>query len=277
MAIQKCSRCGGQIIDGECLQCGYSPPPPPEVEAKQQKGRPEKLTDELKLWIAKYQGKQKKKLKATDIRDVIYYSWVSGIPEDLPTEAKNQVMAIITAKMPGISAIQKFTKMLNEKLDKPSELDITWHLGLMGKYNIPAEALPYILMVQRHTENSTDMFGQPHEPLTIRQALWVSRLYGIITPNPKVMKKDPQKMLYSIAHYLYQCSEAYATREKICQLSGTPFDTTSLDKALRDGAEFNTFDKTIISSYRKDQSFSIDTIDEKLTKQMEQMKKDGEQ
>ena len=171
--------------------------------------------------------------------------------------------------------------------EKFKRLEFPWHMGLIAErdeeghikhpdYQVSAEALSYILIVQKYAENNTDIFGRQHEPVSIRQALWVSRLCGAISPNPKAMKKDTQKMLYSIAHYLYQWSEAYATRERICELSDTPINTNLLDKSLREGGEPITVDKTTITFYRKDQSFYIDTIDENLLKQMEQMKKDGE-
>ena len=152
----------------------------------------------------------------------------------------------------------------------PSSLDEPWHLGLMGKpeYDITPEAVPYILMVQAWAEKHPDMFNQPHEPITIRQALWVSRLHGqaayLIRLKPK----------WDFLYFLFQWSEAYACRERICELSDTPFDTSGLDKGIIDGGLAFTAGESTLIQYRD--GFSIDTIDKALLRQMEQMKKDGE-
>ncbi len=245
------------------------------------KGRPEKLTDDLKRLITTYQKGRKKKAKAPEIQDKLRLELEKQICEEKRGLGWSEglIREEVESRLPGISRIQKYLVELTPKLNKPSDLDNPWYLGLMLKpeYNISPEAVSYILMVQDWAEkNPTDLWKQPHEPLTIRQALWVSRLYGIISPNPKATKKNLPKMLYSIAHYLYQWAESYATRERICELSGTPFNTKSLDKSLREGGEPITVDKTTITFYRKDQSLYIDTIDKKLLKQMEQIEKDGE-
>ena len=80
-----------------------------------------------------------------------------------------------------------------------------------------------------------------------------------------------------VAASLWAWSEAYAEREIICKLSETPFDTSELDRALREGGVIPvTVSKTVLTFYPQDKSFSIDTADKELRQQMEQMKKDGE-
>ncbi|MFC1995739.1 hypothetical protein ACFLVM_02570, partial [Chloroflexota bacterium] len=100
--------------------------------------------------------------------------------------------------------------------------------------------------------------------------LWVSRLYRMVDKD-KLKKKD---YLPSIGRFLFLWAKAYANREAICELSDTPTDTTSFDKGLRELGLPVTIGKSTVTFHR-DRSFYIDTLDDKLLQQMEQMKKDG--
>jgi len=189
-------------------------------------------------------------------------------PDLNATEVRVQLIALLgNEKTPGISSVQKEWARLRFEYEKHKHLDIPWHLGLMTTNNIPSEALPYIFMVQNHADTHS-------KPFTLRQAIWVSRLYGIINVKSK---KDFKKLIKSIAYYLYEWSNAYATRERVCELSPNSniVDTSHLDKMLRSGGDFITVEKTTIAHY-PDGSIEIDTIDENLLRQMVSMKKDGE-
>jgi len=59
--------------------------------------------------------------------------------------------------------------------------------------------------------------------------------------------KDLPKVLPKIALFLYQWSEAYAHRERICELAKVPFDTRIMDSLLSKGAIPRTFGKTIVA------------------------------
>jgi len=170
---------------------------------------------------------------------------------------------------PKLSVIQREIKRTNDNdTAEFREKDELWHLGLMDKYNVSPEALPYIGMLQNWAETHLDSFGQSHKPLTIRQALWVARLYATIDTS---WLKNKKKMLQA-ASFLWRWSEAYAQREIVCKLMGKPFvDTSELDRAFREGAQPITVGKTILAFY-PDNSFSIDTADKKL---LRQMKKEG--
>ena len=197
------------------------------------KGRPEKLTDELKQWITTHQVGQKKKPKApaiqenlrlvieNQIREEGAQSGVSWPEKQIPFEIEN--------RLPGISSIQKYLSELKER-DKPSPLDKPWYLGLMAerdeqghikhpKYSISAGALQYVLLLKLWVSNN----NKP--PLTIRQALWASRLYAGIKKHPVKVKEKELESLWCFAG-------GYAWYEGICQASGTKFDTTVLDEAF---------------------------------------------
>lgn len=181
-------------------------------------------------------------------------------------------------KAPGISAVQKYRADVlepNFQAEKEKGLDKSWHLGTLEKHPLPAEALPFIFLVQEWLEKFPDTFGNPppQVPLTIRQAIWIGRLYTTIDKSKLKIKK----LLPSIAKYLFLWSKAYATREIICKNAGMPFlDTTSLDKLYRQSAGYPiTADKTTVVFY-PDRSFYIDTIDENLLQKIEHIKTEGE-
>ena len=187
-------------------------------------GRPEKLTDELKKWIVTNQRGRKKKLKATAIRN--------DMRTFLETELRKQnkerelpwsetlLRSEIDNQMPGLSAIQKYLKPVNERLGKPNPLDNPWQLGLMAKpeYTIPPEAGSNIADIQEYIEKTPlDGLEMERTPLSIREALWVARLY--------TFKRNIK--------FLYQWVKTYAEFERLCQLSETPLDTSILDKGIR--------------------------------------------
>jgi hypothetical protein len=120
-----------------------------------------------------------------------------------------RIMVELGPNAPSLSYIQKkgaeAKKINKEYQDKETQ----WNMGTLNNFPIPSEAIAFILRVQ----NSGGHFGK----FTIRQALWVARLYQVIQDVALVN----------------DLSWHYALREKICQLSKTPFDTTHYDCLLR--------------------------------------------
>jgi hypothetical protein len=155
---------------------------------------------------------------------------------------------------------------------------------------MPPEAVPYILMVQDWLEKYPDWLNNPppQKPLTIRQALWITRLYGIITLREiekaqEVHRKAKEQSEEEIAKYkrnrasfLWAWAEAYATLEVICRLSGVPVETSKLDKAMRQAGTPVTVGKTILIFYPDNRFEIIGTMDEKLLQQLQEMHKKGE-
>jgi hypothetical protein len=186
------------------------------------KGRPEKLTDDLKRWIVLHQQGRKKKLKATairaDMRDFIEAELRQEIKDLDPPWTEELIQEEIDNLLPGLSIIQKFLKPTNEKLDTPSVLDNPWHLGTIRGNPLPAEAIPYILAVQKWTKDKNV------QPLTIRQAFWISQLYSLWGKLP--LKEKELRSLWAGAG-------GYAWYEQISEMSGIIHpDTTILDEAL---------------------------------------------
>jgi hypothetical protein len=236
------------------------------------RGRPELLTDDIKRALMSYRQKYPD-WSAQRIIDKIYRDYFALWKAKSPQLNDDEINAKI--RLPGKDSVLGYFRENKPNEEKQSCLDLPWHLGVMAKkpqYNILAEAIPYILMVQNWAENNPNIFNSKHEPLSIRQALWVSRLYGITSPDA-LKKNNDIKMVRSIGQYLYQWSEAYATREKLCELSNTPFDTTKLDRLIITRGIPVTSGKTTLINYPGSSVFEIDTIDNELIAKME---KDGE-
>lgn len=241
-------------------------------------GRPEILTIDVREFIFRIKSINPA-MKAKDVIAEVKEYLIDSYPTPNGNWTRNEIEKLVEDEMLSESAIIKYLT----KIKKP-ELDRPWRLGLMAErdgnghikhpeYSIPSEATPYILLVQDWLEKHPDWLNNPppQEPLTIRQALWVARLYGLIDESR--LKKS--KLLPSIARFLFIWAEAYAMREAICELAGTSFDTTTLDKGLYELGEPVTAGKTTLIHYR-DKSLTIDTIDEDLLRQMEEIEKEGE-
>ncbi len=191
------------------------------------KGRRPKLTDDIKQWIVTHQQGRKKKLKAThmraDVRDFIEKELRKQNKERELPWTEELIQSEVKNCLPGISAIQKFLNPVNKMLEeKPSPLDKPWHLGLLTKikehpeYYISPGAIQSVL----DALTSQKMLTR-HKGVTIRQALWVSRLYT------KVKQKDE---LWRIAWH-------YAFKERISEIADIDFDTTEYDHRLSNPKE----------------------------------------
>jgi len=82
----------------------------------------------------------------------------------------------VDPEWPGLSAVQKELTKIREINDartpESKRLDESWGTYSLAKYPIPPEALPSVLQVWVYVREKLD------EPFTIREALWVSRLYA---------------------------------------------------------------------------------------------------
>jgi len=176
------------------------------------KGRPEKLTDELKLRISTLLKDHKKRMKAPAIQNTLR-AYLQEVVRKEGNWTDKQISAEAEYRLPGISSIQQYAKTVYAELEKPSPLDKHWHLGVL-KDNpfIPADAIPYILKIQKIQNSKPELLGK----LTIRQAIWVSRLYTTV------------KNIRSLGKISYY----YSLGEQIHVLSGTTFDTSFYDDKL---------------------------------------------
>ena len=127
-----------------------------------------------------------------------------------------------------------------EKISSVSiDLDKDWTMGCMAdldlKNYVSPESIAHIFQVLDYAEHhSRPPFQEPYPRLTVRQALWISRLYPIISEQNRINKREKDPSLLS--KKLWDWSEAYATQESISKAFNPPFDTAELDKSLREGS-----------------------------------------
>lgn len=150
--------------------------------------------------------------------------------------------------LPAVSTIADFRR--DELAPKKREvtesgIDNPWQLGVMAdkehpEFHFHPEAVGYVLLVQEWAEQTLNVFKQPHQPLSIRQALWIARLYSLANigfqsldkKTAKKWSKNPE--IYGF-YFIWQWSEAYAARERLCQLANSKLDTAVFDKGIRRG------------------------------------------
>lgn len=99
-------------------------------------------------------------------------------------------------KLPERESIAKLIS--NARRHPKSELDEPWHMMSLANYEIPPEALPAVILIWGKTHEWC------HEPLTIREAQWVARLYRVITN----------------LDFLYSYAQIYASLERLAEITG---------------------------------------------------------
>ena len=106
-----------------------------------------------------------------------------------------------------------FSTLMNEiseaRRTPKSPLEEPWCVGLLPKYPMQPEALPALLEVWKVSLTK-------REPLTIREAQWVSRLYSFVKGR----------------HQLRNWAKYYANRELAAEATQVPLDTSAADTAL---------------------------------------------
>lgn len=190
------------------------------------KGRPLLLTPEIKKEITSILVGGKKKWTAKTIRDEIQLFLYKKVEKELSEKGldwpEHLINDEVIRRLPGESAIQKCIKSPIQ----PSELEQPWHLGTLIDYQLPAEAILYILKINKWARS------KGIASMSIRQAQWVAHLYRFIDNN----KGGWQKPLEAA---LWQASFIYASYQIICEYSHTDFDTYYLDEGLlQDSRQF---------------------------------------
>jgi hypothetical protein len=142
---------------------------------------------------------------------------------------------------PGLSAVQKllaeYRKKHEEQAFELKELDRPWGILDTAKYPIPPEILPTVL-------EAWGMKLEEDNPITIREALWIARLYYVFKEaRLDIMKMLPLQMVYPeesdylkeyykgdskalLIYILTSFATAYARHELALSLSGKHFDKT---------------------------------------------------
>lgn len=108
--------------------------------------------------------------------------------------------------VPGLRACQ----VIVQKARQSYPLDGAFSLGRVALASVPSEAVPFLLDIYR-----TCLVNRT--PFTVREALWCVRLRALAPDNPL---------------WVYEWAEDYATRERVAEAFGYPFDTRALDARL---------------------------------------------
>ncbi len=117
----------------------------------------------------------------------------------------------VQSNWPGLSAIQKELVKLRGKLAQaPDPRDAQWSVGCLAQYDVPPEALPVVLSIYEERLRTEEY------SFTIREALWIGRLYKVID--------DPI--------FLERFASAYALRDKIDWILDNPVYTRGFDFKL---------------------------------------------
>ncbi len=137
-------------------------------------------------------------------------------------------------------------KLISQARNNPdSPIDAGWSLGALSEYPIPTDALPMVMSIweRRITQDDTD------EYLTIREALWVARLYKLIELyKPRHVPPDVRDALQSrgwkaenswpvselareitVENLVDDYASTYAGYEQLSEMEGEPFYSSELD------------------------------------------------
>ena len=194
------------------------------------RGRPPKLTDEVKALIAKLHIRNRWSVRVIQKK----------LPEFMPS---------LRGKVPGHTVINNYIRQVvipNINKIKGSGIDKPWSMATLDQYPIPPEAIPAVLEVwkSRIQSKASHIISESKErarisgytgdvptgidseaqtslmtskaDFTIREAKWVAQLSAIKTTTQEL-------------DYL---ANLYASTELIWQLMGKPFDSTALDRHL---------------------------------------------
>jgi len=182
-----------------------------------------------------------------------------------------------------LNAVQKHVEALKDEYKNIGHLDAPWHLGLLKYpiYNMTPEAVRVIVDIERKLEKDRDKenhtFRHRNEfesvmptipQLTIRQALWISRLYKLFDHAEKFLDEEGEEHIKEVNELIYGWARAYAEREIICDLNNYYFDTLALDQALRLGnLVFAQPNRHTIDYYHKEGGiYAEDTADPETKK-----------
>lgn len=116
---------------------------------------------------------------------------------------------------PSVSAVGKVITKIRPKFGTDPK-DNPFSLGALVKYPIPPEALPTVL-------RAWAQYRKQGDTLTIREALWFSRLSSVLSEFEKV--GDKNRNLGNLVQW-------YAIRERAYEATGETIDTTDPDTTV---------------------------------------------
>ena len=204
-------------------------------------GRPKKMTPDIEIELERiYKEESRKCRKGKPPYRRVYRIWLESqkksIRQELVSQIKDKEMLDQATeertkeRLPGEDTVKAMLKPIEVKLKKPGPLDKPWTVGALADKNLPLQAqvippqvIPLILEIQEYRQNWNKLDSRL-PLLTIREALWVSRLSGVV-------KKS--KGAIPISSQLDFWARKYASYESACETTDVPPDTQSLDALVR--------------------------------------------
>ncbi len=224
------------------------------------RGRPQKLTDDLKKQVAAIKNSKSKKWTLRMIQGELRLNILESVKRGHPNWEKKLVDYEVEEQLPGISSIQKYIKSITQSgLTATSPLEKPWSVSKTPDLSPEAIAVlfdiarwleeakdnPFLSTIPAWTEEVTGgIMSTSVWPLSVREARWVARLYMVMYPlsQPEILYRKVKKLPALVcrqlkeSHYrLWYAAKTYADYEQLCELSRTPFDTSRLDDALSKG------------------------------------------
>ena len=177
--------------------------------------------------IKEYDLKENRTITSKEVIEAVRVYLLERCRSSLSNFTTDELNKIVIDEMLSPTAIISFLTGLNKRLkDKVAkEIDNEWTLETLKnkKWDFPPESVPYLLKIKEwHSDTTTH--------LSIRQALWVARLYvmpqyepiksgGLKAVKDRLTLPDETKYkdLWRIGYFL-------AAYDETCELSQTPFD-----------------------------------------------------
>jgi len=147
-------------------------------------------------------------------------------------EAIAQVLNLSEHDNPSLRSYEEALKPVRAKFREKNPLDEHWTIGASAKYNISPDILPILLSIAQVLNQSPPSWVpaevKPQLPFSIRQALWISRLYPLLSKAAERTKPGNSKAQYAI---MFIIASQYAWKERTAEVMGkTILDTTDLDE-----------------------------------------------
>jgi len=138
-----------------------------------------------------------------------------------------KLLSITDNDNPSLRSYEEKLRVIRAGLKKRNLIDGVWCTGTSVKYSISHEVLPILIDIQK-------IRSAPLLALTIREALWISRLHPIIEKVAEIIVPDDisgrTKHLLQMAA-ISLISTQYAWLERCAEIMGQPYpDTTQLDE-----------------------------------------------
>jgi hypothetical protein len=178
------------------------------------RGRPEKLTDELKSLIVKIK-KDNPKLTGKNIRGEIRLHLITSKNKREPNLSEKEIARRVDGEeLPGESVIVKYLAKINPQLKIQLPLDTPWSIGDCIKYNIPADMIPVLIKIQELGLKTDELrLAQ----ITIRQARWFAVLYPSVQRLTKNKTNEVHFAFRTFFTFIFPIFKQWEEKEPVSQ------------------------------------------------------------